>query len=240
MQFARPLTPGRLVRRWNRFLAEVTLDTGQTVTAHCPNPGSMMGLSDPGLRVWVEGNDDPARKLRWAWRLVELPGGHWAGIDTGVPNRAAGEALHEGRVPGLQGYADIRPEVRYGTNSRVDWLMTGPGLPAVWVEVKNVHLRRSGTWAEFPDSVTARGTKHLAELALRVAAGDRAVMLYVVQRTDCEAFRLAPDLDPAYARAFDAARAAGVEMIAMATAIGPDGVSLAGPLPVDPAPQARG
>jgi sugar fermentation stimulation protein A len=240
MRFARPLTPGRLVSRWNRFLAEVTLDSGQTVTTHCPNPGSMMGLSDPGLRVWLEGNDDPRRKLRWAWRLVELSGGYWAGIDTGVPNRAAGEALRAGRVPGLAGYSVIRPEVRCGANSRVDWHLAGPGLPDAWVEVKNVHLRRGGDWAEFPDSVTARGTRHLDELAARVAAGDRAVMLYVVQRTDCTAFRLAPDLDPAYARAFDAARAAGVEMIAMATRISPDGVDLAGPLPVDPAPQARG
>ncbi len=239
MRFARPLVPGHLIRRWNRFLCEVVLEGGGAVTAHCPNPGSMMGLADPGMRVWMEGNDDPKRKLKWAWRLVELPGGHWAGIDTGVPNRAVGEALRQGRVPGLEGYPTIRPEVRYGTNSRVDWHLSGPGLPDAWVEVKNVHLRRKGDWAEFPDSVTARGTKHLHELSARVAAGDRAVMLYVVQRTDCTAFRLAPDLDPAYARAFDAARAAGVETVAVGTAISPQGVDIAQPLPVDPGRQAR-
>ena len=240
MRFPRPLVPGRLIRRWNRFLCEVALGDGMIVTAHCPNPGSMMGLADPGMRVWLEGNDDPKRKLKWAWRLAELSGGHWAGIDTGVPNRAAGEALRERRVPGLEAYAKIRAEVRYGANSRVDWHLSGTGLPDAWVEVKNVHLRRQGDWAEFPDSVTARGTRHLNELSARVAAGDRAVMLYVVQRTDCAAFRLAPDLDPAYARAFDAARAAGVEMIAMGTRISPEGVEIVAPLPVDPKAQARG
>ena len=240
MRFPRPLVPGHLIRRWNRFLCEVALEGGGTVTAHCPNPGSMMGLADPGMRVWLEGNDDPKRKLNWAWRLVELPGGHWAGIDTGVPNRAAGEALRQRRVPGLEAYAGIRAEVRYGANSRVDWHLSEPGLPDAWVEVKNVHLRRQGDWAEFPDSVTARGTKHLHELSARVTAGDRAVMLYVVQRTDCAAFRLAPDLDPAYARAFESARAAGVEMIAMGTRISPEGVEIASPLPVDPSPQACG
>jgi sugar fermentation stimulation protein A len=132
----------------------------------------------------------------------------------------------------------MRPEQRYGENSRIDFLLSEPGRADAYVEVKNVHLRRDGDWAEFPDCVTARGAKHLAELSRIAQGGGRAVMLYVVQRTDCARFRLAPDLDPAYARAFDAARAAGVEMICHGTEISPGGVTLSGPLPVDPAEQS--
>lgn len=232
MRFQTPLVPGRLIRRYNRFLADVTLDDGSDVVAHCPNPGSMMGLNAPGLRVWLEPNDDPRRKLRYGWRLVELPGGHWSGIDTAVPNRIVAEALAARRVPALAAYGTVRPEVRYGEKSRVDFLLSEPGLPDAWVEVKNVHLRREGDWAEFPDSVTARGARHLADLSARVAAGDRAVMLYVVQRTDCARLKIAGDLDPAYVAAFAAARAAGVEMLCHGTSIDTEGVTLAGPLPV--------
>jgi sugar fermentation stimulation protein A len=161
------------------------------------------------MRVWLEPNDDPRKKLKFGWRLVELPGGHMAGIDTGVPNRIVAEALARGGS-GPRGYGTIRPEQRYGENSRIDFLLSEPGRADAYVEVKNVHLRRDGDWAEFPDCVTARGAKHLAELSRIAQGGGRAVMLYVVQRTDCARFRLAPDLDPAYARAFDAARAAGL------------------------------
>jgi sugar fermentation stimulation protein A len=226
MEFARPLVRGRLLRRYSRFLADVMLDDGRAVTAHCPNPGAMLGLADPGLAVWLEPNDDPKRRLRYGWRLVELPEGGWAGIDTAVPNRVAGAALRAGRVPALAGYETIRAEVPYGRSSRVDFLATGPGLPPAYVEVKNVHLRREGDWAEFPDCVTARGAKHLRELGDRVAEGARAVMLYVVQRDDCARMRLAADIDPAYAAAFRAAAEAGVEAVAHATAISPRGVTL--------------
>jgi sugar fermentation stimulation protein A len=212
------------------------LDDGRAVTAHCPNPGAMLGLADPGLAVWLEPTDAPGRTLAFGWRLVELPGGHWAGIDTGVPNRIVGEALRAGRVPALAGYEHIRPEVRYGRGSRVDFLASGPGLPDAYVEVKNVHLRRDGDWAEFPDCITTRGTKHLGELAEMVAAGHRAVMLYVVQRSDCARMRLAADLDPAYARAFAAAAASGVETIVHATAISHVGVGLGPPMPFAPPP----
>jgi len=238
MRFQTPLQPARLVRRYKRFLADVILGDGREVTAHCPNPGAMMELAEPGMRIWLEPNDDPRKKLKFGWRLVELDQGHMAGIDTGVPNRIVGEALAEGRIEGLTGYGTIRPEQRYGENSRIDFLLGAPGRPDAYVEVKNVHLRRDGDWAEFPDCVTARGAKHLAELARIAQGGGRAVMLYVVQRTDCARFRLAPDLDPAYARAFDAARAAGVEMSCHGTEIWPDGVALSGPLPVDSTPQA--
>ncbi len=233
MRFARPLVRGTLVRRYKRFLADVMLEDGTPVTAHCANPGAMLGLNAPGTTLWLEPTDAPGRKLGFSWRLVELAGGGLAGIDTSLPNRLVAEALAEGRVPALAGYSTVRPEVRYGTRSRVDFLLTGSGLPDAWVEVKNVHLSREAGLAEFPDSVTARGARHLAELAAMVAAGHRAVMLYVVQRTDCARFRIADDLDPAYARASAAARAGGVETIAHATRITHDGVWLDRALPVD-------
>lgn len=238
MRFQTPLVPGRLIRRYKRFLADVRLEaTGAEVTAHCPNPGAMTGLAEPGMRIWLEPTDDPRRKLKWGWRLAELPGGHWAGIDTGVPNRVVGAALRARAIPELAGYGGVRAEVRYGRASRVDFLLSEPGLPDAYVEVKNVHLRRQDDWAEFPDCVTRRGARHLDELAAMVAAGHRAVMLYLVQRDDCARLRLAADIDPAYARAFEAARAAGVEMLARAARIDPGGVALAEALAVDPARQ---
>jgi sugar fermentation stimulation protein A len=231
MRFARPLVRGRLARRYKRFLADVILDDGSEVTAHCPNPGAMLGLAEPGAAIWLE-PAPPGRKLAFGWRLVELEDGHLAGIDTGVPNRVVAEALAAARVPGLAAYRTVRPEVRYGERSRVDFLLSAPGLPDAYVEVKNVHLRRGGSLAEFPDCVTARGARHLRELAAMVAAGHRAITLYVVQRTDCTALRLAADLDPGYAAAFAAARAAGVEAAAHATTIDRTEVRLAEPIPM--------
>lgn len=233
MEFARPLERGRLLRRYKRFLADVMLDDGREVTAHCANPGAMLGLNAPGLAVWLEPNDDPRRSLRYAWRLAELDDGGWVGIDASLPNRVVGEALRAGAVPALAGYDAIRAEVRYGRASRVDFLAEGPGLPPAYVEVKNVHLRRTGDLAEFPDCVTARGARHLDELAGMARAGARAVMLYLVQRTDCRRVALAADLDPAYARAFAAARAAGVEAIAHGARISPAGVALGPEMPFE-------
>lgn len=240
MRFQTPLIEAVLLRRYNRFLSDVRLPDGSEVRAHCPNPGSMMGLKEPGTRIWIEPNDDPKKKLRYGWRLVDLGHGHLAGIDAGAPNRIVGEALSEGRIACLAAYGTIRPEQRYGTRSRIDFLLSEPGLPDAYLEVKNVHLRREGDWAEFPDCVTARGTKHLGDLQRIAETGGRAVMLYLVQRTDCARFRLAADLDPAYARAFDAARAAGVEIMCYGTRITTAGVWLDAPIPVDAAPQAGG
>jgi sugar fermentation stimulation protein A len=232
MEFAQPLIPATLVRRYKRFLSDMVLDDGREVTAHCANPGSMMGLSEPGMRVWLEPNDNPARKLRYTWRLVELPGGHWAGIDTGVPNKVVGAALAAGQIPELAGYPGIRPEVRYATASRVDFLGTGAGLPDAYIEVKNVHLRRDGDWAEFPDSVTARGARHLDDLSAMVAQGHRAVMVYCIQRDDCARLRMAEDLDPAYAAAFRRARACGVEAVAWACRLSRTEIVLDRPIPI--------
>jgi sugar fermentation stimulation protein A len=234
MRFVRPLVRGTLVRRYKRFLADVMLEDGGAVTAHCANPGAMLGLTAPGLTVWLEPTDAPGRKLGHAWRLAQLDGGAFVGVDTVLPNRIVAEALAEARIPGLAGYAQIRPEVRYGLKSRVDFLLSGPGLPDTYVEVKNVHLSRSVGLAEFPDSVTARGARHLGDLAAMAAAGHRAVLLYLVQRTDCAAFRLAADLDPAYAAAAEAARAAGVETQVHATRITAEGIWLDAPLALLP------
>jgi len=231
MRFAQALVRGHLLRRYKRFLADVMLDDGREVVAHCPNPGAMLGLNAPGQAVWLEPTPGPRRSLDFGWRLVELDGGGFAGIDTSVPNRLVAEALAAGRVPALAGYATVRPEVRYGTGSRVDFLLTGAGLPDAYVEVKNVHLRREGARAEFPDSVTARGTRHLRELAAMAGSGCRAVMLYVVQRTDCTDVALAGDIDPAYVGAFAEARRAGVEAVAYGTRISTRGVTLDRPLP---------
>lgn len=230
MRFQTPLVPARLIRRYKRFLADCRLEDGREVTAHCANPGSMMGLAEPGMKIWLEPNDDPARKLKYGWRLVEHENGHFTGVDTSVPNRALRAALQARTVGPLAAYGTVRPEVKYGENSRIDFLLREPGLRDAYVEVKSVTLCRQPGLAEFPDSVTKRGTKHLGELAAMAQDGHRAVMLYLVQRTDCDRFDLARDIDPAYAAGFDAARAHGVETLCYGTVISPGGVDLDGPL----------
>lgn len=231
MRFQTPLVPARLIRRYKRFLADCVLEDGTGITAHCANPGSMMGLADPGTRIWLEHNDDPRRKLRYGWRLVDHGAGHFTGVDTGAANRVVGEALRAGLIDGLQAPM-IRAEQRYGENSRVDFLLSGNG-PDTWVEVKSVTLSRQPGLAEFPDSVTARGLKHLQDLAGRAAAGDRAVLLFLVQRTDCTAAGIAADIDPNYAAGLTHAVAAGVEVMALGCAISPvAGITVARSLPV--------
>lgn len=226
MRFQTPLVPGTLIRRYKRFLADVTLADGQEVTAHCANPGSMMGLADPGMRIWLEPNDDPKKKLKFGWRLVEHGNGHFTGVDTAVPNRMLKTALEAREVPGLQVFESLHAEVPYGEKSRIDFLLSCDGAPDIYVEVKSVTLSRQQGLAEFPDSVTARGTKHLMELGNMVAQGHRAVMLYLVQRTDCDRMTLAQDIDPTYAQAWQTATAAGVETLALDCHITPEGVQL--------------
>jgi sugar fermentation stimulation protein A len=230
MRFPRPLVRGTLIRRYKRFLADVRLEDGRAVTVHCANPGAMLGITEPGLPVWLLASIDPKRKLAWSWELVRTEGS-LLGVDTNKPNTLVPEALARGGIAELQGYDGFRREVAYGRASRVDLLLTAPGRPICYVEIKNVHLKR-GEWAEFPDCVTARGAKHMAELAEMVRAGHRAVVLYVVQRGDCRAFRVAGDLDPAYDRAFEAARAAGVEALCYACEVSEVGIDIAGSLPV--------
>ncbi len=231
MEFATPLIPARLIRRYKRFLADVQLEDGREVTAHCANPGSMMGLAQPGTKIWLEPNDDPKKKLKFGWRLVDHENGHFTGVDTSIPNKAMKAALLAHEVPGLPPYNLVRSEVKYGENSRIDFLLSGDG-PDTYVEVKSVTLSRKAGLAEFPDSVTARGAKHLAELSQMVASGHNAVMFYLVQRTDCEVMTLATDLDPTYATAFAAARAAGVAAQAQGCKISPLAITLDATIPL--------
>lgn len=233
MNFEQTLIPARLIRRYKRFLADVTLEDGREVTAHCANPGSMMGLQEPGSRIWLEPNDDPKRKLDYSWKLVELDGGHMAGIDTALPNRVVGEALQNGRIPELSDYPLLRSEVRYGNASRIDFLLTAAGRPDAYVEVKNVTLSRQSGLAEFPDSVTKRGTKHLHDLAVMASQGYRAVMFYLVQRSDCGRFSLAEDIDPDYAAAWLAAKLAGVETLCYEASLSTTAATLGAPIEVD-------
>jgi sugar fermentation stimulation protein A len=231
MIFDPPLLPGRLVRRYKRFLADVELD-GRVETVHCANPGSMMGLAEPGSPVWLSRSPTRRGSCRSPWELVESRG-TLVGINTGYANRLAEEALGRGLIPALAGYQAWRREVAYGAGSRIDFLLTGPDRPPCYVEVKSVTLAR-GEAAEFPDSVTARGTRHLGELVEMRRQGARSVMLFLAQRQDCRGFAVAGDIDPAYAAALAAASAAGVEILAYGCRVRPQGIELAGPLPLAP------
>lgn len=235
MTFAQPLIPARLVKRYKRFLADCELEDGRIITAHCANTGPMTGLVEPGARVWLEPNDDPKKKLNFGWRLFDHENGHFTGVDTAVPNRVVKAALMAADIAPLAAYDTVRPEVKYGSqNSRIDFLLTGEGLPDAYVEVKSVTLRREDGLAEFPDTVTTRGAKHMAELAEMAREGHRAVIFYLVQRTDCTRVTVAADIDPAYGQAVAEAIKAGVEVIAWGTRISPEGVEMGEELPFIP------
>jgi sugar fermentation stimulation protein A len=212
MDFPQPLVRGRLIQRYKRFLADVVLDDGTELTAHVPNPGAMLGLNMPGLGVWLSRSADPKRKLPYTLELVEADGG-LVGINTMHPNRLVAEALAADAIPELTGYSSHRREVKYGKNSRVDFLLEAQGREPCWLEIKNCHLRREGTLAEFPDCVAARSLKHLHELVAMTREGHRAVALFIVQRTDCDAFAACHDLDPAFARGLGEAADAGLEVV---------------------------
>lgn len=240
MEFPDPLIPGRLAQRYKRFLSDIEIigSDGKPaeITAHCPNPGAMLGLKEPGSDVWVSPARNPDRKLKFTWEIIRV-GTHHVGINTAWPNALVDEAIEAGRIAELTGYGTRRREVKYGENSRIDILLEDPDRPDCYVEVKNVHLKRDETngfgAAEFPDSVTKRGAKHLRELANAVEAGARAVMVYVVQRGDCDHFRLADDIDPDYAAAFADARRRGVEAICYACDVSPESIEITRPLPIN-------
>ncbi len=235
MEFPEPLKTGRLIKRYKRFLADVKLDSGEEITAHCANPGSMLGLAEPGSRVWLSENDNPKRKLKFSWELIEVDlgaGPVLVGINTSLPNALVTEAIQSGLIPELSGYPALRREVKYGVNSRIDILLEKDDLSRCYVEIKNVHLMRNSGLSEFPDSVTSRGKKHLVELSGMVAQGHRAVMLYLVQRGDAERFSLARDMDPAYGEAFDEAIKAGVEAFAYDCEITPQTINVSRRIPV--------
>jgi len=223
VRFPSPLVPGRLVRRYQRFFADVRLTDGRLVTAHCPNSGSMLGCKEPGSPVYLSPQTGRGRKLAWTWEMVRV-GRTWVGINTFWPNRLVVEAIEDGTLGELQGYAGIRREVRVSPRSRLDLLLEG-GNGRCWVEVKNVTLR-VGDLAAFPDAVTERGTRHLRELIRLARAGQGAALVFVVQRGDCAAFRPADEVDPEYGRWLRRALDTGVEVLPYRARVTPRGITL--------------
>lgn len=229
MMFSGALLPGRLLRRYKRFLADVELDSGERITAHCPNTGSMLGCAGPGMRVWLSRSDSGTRKYPHTWELVEVEPGVRVGIHTGRANRLVEEAIMAGCIPELAGYDRVRREVRYGRRSRID-LVLGEG--ACYVEVKNVTAAVADGIALFPDAVSTRATRHLEEMVELRRTGVRAVMCFCVQRPDVREVRPADAIDPAYGRALRTARRAGVELIAYRADVCPAGIVLNRSVPV--------
>lgn len=231
MQFPSPLIRASLIKRYKRFLADVTLADGSLATAHSVNTGAMTGVLDAGNPVWLSESDNPKRKLKYTWEIVEAEGA-MIGINTGMANKLAEEAITNGIIPELAGYDRLRREVKYGTNSRIDLLLEKDGAPDCYVEVKNVHMKRGET-ALFPDAVTTRGAKHMAELSLLAQEGTRAVVLFVVQRDDCHAFAPAEDIDPAYASALRDAIAKGVEALCYCCYVAANEIYIHRALPIE-------
>jgi sugar fermentation stimulation protein A len=235
MKFKTPLLKGTLVKRYKRFFADVILETGETVVAHCANSGSMLSVKPEGAPVWISPTDNPNRKLKYTWEIVVIDG-HNVGINTAHPNLIVAQAIEAGEIPELSGYESLRREVKYGVNSRIDMLLESEGKPPCYVEVKNVTMRRDlspGGKAEFPDSVTTRGAKHLVELANMVAEGHRAVMFYLVQRPDCQSFAIAGDIDPDYQAGLVTAMRAGVEVLCYQCDVSPQEIGISRALTMD-------
>ncbi len=252
MRFESPLVRATLVRRYKRFFADVTLDNGTPAVAHVANTGAMTGLANPGATVWLAPNTSPTAKLPWRWNLTELRHNDaplYVGINTAWPNRVAEEAIRENRIPQLANYTSLRREVAYHDNSRIDLLLedtpdtpdstgapaqtsTTAARPPCYVEVKNVHLAHGAT-ALFPDAVTTRGSKHLAALTAMVAAGARAVQLFVIQRADVATFAPAWHIDPTYATALVNAHKSGVEIYAWVASVTLTDITLSHPIPID-------
>ena len=232
MKFPTPLIKGTLLKRHKRFLSDIELENGEVVIAHCANSGSMMGLKEPGYPVWLSESDNPKRKLKYSWEMVQTETA-MVGINTAHPNKIVADAIEDGEIPELVGYDTLRREVKYGQNSRIDILLEKSDGQKCYVEVKNVTLLRQEGIAEFPDAVTARGTKHLNELSDMVAQGHRAVMFYLVQRDDSTTFKIASDIDPTYADALKKARTAGVELLCYDCSLSAEEITVNSPIPTN-------
>ncbi|MBN2700585.1 MAG: DNA/RNA nuclease SfsA [Methylothermaceae bacterium] len=231
MQVPGPWLPGRLRRRYKRFLADVELEDGSLVTAHTPNTGSLKGCAEPGMRVWLRDTRDSKRKYPYSWELVEARPGTWVGIHTGLSNHLVREGIETGLISPLQAYERIRSEVPYGNRSRIDLLLEASDKPSCYVEVKNVTLAAHGV-ARFPDAVSVRASKHLNELVEVMVRGGRAMMVFCVQRADVTAFTPADDIDPDYGKNLRQALAAGVEALAFRARVGPGAICLDRPIPI--------
>ncbi|MBD2310644.1 DNA/RNA nuclease SfsA [Desertifilum sp. FACHB-1129] len=221
------LHPGILVKRYKRFFADIELATGEVVTAHCPNTGPMTGICQIGNPVYVSYNNDPKRKLRYTWEMIQVTDNEptWVGVNTALPNRLIKIALQKQLFPELGDYQDIRPEVAYGS-SRVDFLLTGEKTRPIYLEVKNTTWVK-GRLALFPDTVTTRGQKHLRELAALLPEA-RAVMLYLINRADCTEFAPGTSADPVYGKLFNEAIALGLEVLPCRFAVSPQGIRYLG------------
>lgn len=223
MIFSEPLLKGHLIKRYKRFLADIECEDGTLITAHCPNSGAMQGLTDPGTPVWLSRSSNPSRKLLYTWQMAKVDG-IFVGMNTANPNELVEDAIRSGVIAELQGYPSLRREVAYGKNSRIDILLEIDNQK-VYVEVKNVHMKR-GKNAAFPSSVTTRGAKHMRELSDMVCQGHKAYVVYVVQRNDCEGFELASDIDPIYEQETLKALENGVEALVYACDVSPNGIMI--------------
>ena len=230
MQFKTNLIKGKLLKRYKRFLADIILEDGTEVVSHCPNPGSMMGLATAGTTVWLEPNNDPKKKLKYGWRLVEYKN-QMICIDTSIANIVIKEALEKEEIPELS-YQGFKPEVKYSDNSRIDFLLTSPSQQT-YLEIKSVTLMREKGLAEFPDTITKRGSKHLEDLSKMVTSGHKAVLLFLCMRNDVDRVRIAADLDIIYSASIKAALKSGVQLICYDTQVTRFGVRLGKPIVVE-------
>lgn len=234
MLFDPPLQPARLIRRYKRFLADMLLPDGRTVVAHCPNPGSMLGLAVPGSPCWLSAKTAKGRKLDFGWEIVETASGAKVGINTGYANRIVAEALAKAAIPGLPQGGHWRAEAPFGTGTRFDFCHTADDGALTFLEVKSVTLSREAGLAEFPDARTERGAKHLRELMVARKMGHRAALLFLMQRGDCDRMQTAADIDPTYAASLEAARAAGVEIRSYGCEVAASGIFLTNPVALLP------
>lgn len=230
MRFPQPLVKGALIKRYKRFFVDASFPDGEVLTAHSVNTGAMTGVLEAGNPVWFSPADNPARKLKYTWELVQANGA-LVGVNTSLANKLAEEGIRNGTIRELQGYETIRREVKYGTGSRIDLLLEKADAPPCYVEIKNVHMKRH-EYAEFPDAVTTRGAKHMQELALLARQGMRAVVLFIVQREDCTAFAPAADVDPGYVAALQDAMRKGVEALCYSCYVSPQEIRVNTRLPI--------
>jgi sugar fermentation stimulation protein A len=236
MHFTSKLTSAMLARRYKRFLADVVFDTGDMTTVHVANPGPMTGLDRPFSRVWLSDSGNQLRKFPLTWELVEADlgsGPELIGVNTTQPGQLVAEALAAGQIPELRDYSSIRRQVKYGANSRIDFLLEDAAQAPCYVEVNNVHFMRRPRLAEFPDAVTDRGAAHLDELAALLTSGARALLLFIIQIASADRLAIARDIDPAYAEAFARARAKGVQALAWRCRLSEEGIDMAAPIPVE-------
>ncbi|MCK5032802.1 MAG: DNA/RNA nuclease SfsA [Calditrichia bacterium] len=229
MIFKQTLIPGKLIQRYKRFLADIELDTGKIITAHCPNSGSMKTCANPGWQVMLSESDNPKRKYKYTWEMVHN-GKCWIGVNTIIPNIITEEALLNESIPELKGYDEVKREVKYGTNSRIDILLKSENQ-LCYVEVKNVTLVEDDGNYYFPDSETSRGLKHLHELIEMKSQDHRSVMLFVIQRNDGEIFKPAAHIDPKYAEGLKNAYENGVEILVRQADVTPTEINLIKKIP---------